>query len=62
MLDDMATLIGSAEAAKILGIDRSVLLKRVRSGQVEPVQKLPAATGAYLFDADVISELAGERR
>ena len=58
MLDPMAKLIGSAEAARILGIDRSVLLRRVNSGSIEPVQKLPAATGAYLFDEDYIERLA----
>lgn len=56
----MAKLIGSAEAAAILGIDRSVLLRRVASGQLEPVQKLPAATGAYLFDRDAIEAIAPE--
>jgi len=61
MLERMARLIGSAEAAKMLGIDRSVLLRRVAAGAVEPVQKLPAATGAYLFDAEMIEQLAGHR-
>ncbi|WP_179297619.1 hypothetical protein [Microbacterium sp. SZ1] len=54
----MTTLIGSAEAAGILGIDRSVLLRRVASGQLEPVQKLPARTGAYLFDREAIEQQA----
>ena len=45
----------------MLGIDRSVLLRRVAAGAVEPVQKLPAATGAYLFDAEMIEQLAGHR-
>lgn len=58
MLSHMAKLIGSAEAAIILGIDRSVLLRRVTSGAIVPVQKLPAATGAYLFDGDEIEQMA----
>ena len=58
MLDGMAKLIGSAEASAILGIDRSVLLRRVTSGAIVPVQKLPAATGAYLFDHDEIAQMA----
>lgn len=57
MLYGMASLIGSAEAAEILGIDRSVFLRRVNTGQIEPVQKLPAATGAYLFDRASIEQL-----
>lgn len=56
----MATLIGSADAAAILGIDRSVLLKRVKAGRLEPVQKLSAATGAYLFDRDAIETIAAQ--
>ncbi|WP_067200161.1 helix-turn-helix domain-containing protein [Microbacterium sp. XT11] len=55
-------LIGTAEAAKMLRIDRSSLVRRVRAGTLEPVQKLPAATGAYLFDRALIERLAsGER-
>jgi hypothetical protein len=58
MLDRMAKLIGSAEAAIILGIDRSVFIRRVNAGSITPVQKLPAATGAYLFDGDEIAQMA----
>lgn len=54
----MSTFIGSAEAARILGIDRSVLLKRVKAGALEPAEKLPAATGAYLFNRAEIIDLA----
>lgn len=46
----------------MLRIDRSSLVRRVRAGTLEPVQKLPAATGAYLFDRALIERLAsGER-
>lgn len=55
---NMAKLIGSAEVAEILGIDRSVVLRRVVSGRITPAQKLPAATGAYLFDRDYVEQLA----
>ncbi|KNY06856.1 hypothetical protein [Microbacterium sp. GCS4] len=54
-------LIGTAEAAKMLRIDRSSLVRRVRAGTVDTVQKLPAATGAYLFDRAVIEQLAGDQ-
>ncbi|MGK3947417.1 hypothetical protein [Microbacterium sp. K2] len=56
----MAKLIGSAEAAIILGIDRSVFLRRVKAGSIVPVQKLSPATGAYLFDRDDIEQSAPE--
>lgn len=52
-------LIGTAEAAKMLDIDRSSLVRRVRSGSIEPFQKLPATTGAYLFDRAEIEKAAG---
>lgn len=44
----------------MLRIDRSSLVRRVRAGTVETVQKLPAATGAYLFDRALIEQLAGD--
>jgi len=43
----------------MLRIDRSSLVRRVRAGTLEPVQKLPAATGAYLFDRELIEQIAG---
>ena len=42
----------------MLHIDRSSLVRRVRAGTLEPVQKLPAATGAYLFDRALIEQMA----
>lgn len=57
MLSAVTTLIGSAQAAKVLGIDRSVFLRRVQAGVIEPHTKLPAATGAYLFELEVIQAL-----
>lgn len=51
-------LIGTTEAAKLLRIDRSSLVRRVQSGAIQPFQKLPAATGAYLFDRARIEAIA----
>lgn len=62
MLCSVAKLIGSAEAALILKIDRSVLLRRVQAGAVPTVDKLPAATGAYLFSREAIEALADSER
>jgi predicted DNA-binding transcriptional regulator AlpA len=62
MLEHMAKLIGSAEAAQILGIHRSVLNKRIRSGGVIPSQKLPGSTGAYLFERSDIESIAGAQK
>lgn len=48
--------IGTAEAAEILDIDRSNVIRRVRSGDLKPVTSLPGRTGSHLFRrADVLA-------
>lgn len=43
-------LIGSKEACALLGdVHRATLVRRVWSGALEPVAKLPGKNGAYLF-------------
>lgn len=51
-------LIGSAEAAALLG-DKSVrqFTRRIERGQIVPVMKLAGKRGAYLFDRAAISAL-----
>lgn len=53
-------LIGSAEAAALLG-DKSVrqFTRRIERGQIVPVMKLAGKRGAYLFDRTAILTLAG---
>ena len=47
-------LIGSAETAAVLGIDRSTLSRWISSGRIKPAMQLPGDSGAYLFHrADV---------
>lgn len=53
-------LIGSTEAARILGIDRSSLTRRARAGRVPVVGKLDGLRGALVFDRAVIEQLAGD--
>jgi hypothetical protein len=64
MLPDMVDdrLIGSDEAAEILGINRHTLTRHVRQGKVPAVQKLQGKTGGYLFAYAAIAKLAAERR
>lgn len=45
---DMAELIGALEAAELLGVDRSWVLKLAREGALDAT-KLPGRTGSYVF-------------
>lgn len=54
-------LIGSAEAAAILGINKATLTRWVLKDIVTPVHKLPGPFGAYLFSRPQIMRLAQQR-
>lgn len=41
--------IGTKEAAELRGIDRTGIIRRVASGELVPVQKLPGKSGSYIF-------------
>ena len=43
-------LLGSAEAAQLLGVHRATLTRWVTSGRITPAQKMPGDTGALLFE------------
>ena len=55
-------LIGTRQAAEILGVPRTTLASRLAAGTIAPAIKLPGRTGAYLFDRAYIERLANERR
>lgn len=55
-------LIGSAQAAKEFDVHRATFNRWVDAGQIPIAVEMDGATGARLFDADVIQELAAERR
>lgn len=57
----MTNLIGTTEAARRLGVDRSTFFRWVQLGKVTPKVKMPGRTGALLFDpADVDALLSGD--
>lgn len=59
---ETSELLGSSEACKILGIDRSSLVRRAQLGRMPIAMKLPGPNGVYLFHrADVMAALAAER-
>ena len=47
---DTPNFLGSSEVCERIGIDRSTLTRWIQTGRIAYVQKLPGATGVYLFD------------
>ena len=62
MPDKHPPLIGTAEAAEILGIDRSTLSRHVAFGKIQPAMQLPGIRGAMLFDRQGVEQYAKELR
>ena len=54
--------LSTTEVAAEFGVDRSVIVRRVKAGQLTPVQKLPGHTGAYLFDRAAVQALVETER
>ena len=52
------TLIGTAAAAVIAGVDRSSVTRAARNGNLTVAFKLPAGTGSYLFRAEDVHALS----
>lgn len=55
------TLISAAEAAALLGIDRSTLTRWVKAGRIDAAHKNPYLNGALLFDRSAVDALVAER-
>ncbi len=53
-------LIGTAEAAEVIGVDRSTLSHWIAKGRIAPAQKLPGKTGVLLFDRSEVERVATE--
>lgn len=54
--------IPTAEAARILDLDTSTVLKMTKAGAIPYTYKIPGRTGAYLFDRRVIERIAAKRQ
>ena len=55
-------LIGAAEAAEILGLERSTLTRWIQRKRITPLTKIDGARGAYVFDrADVVALAQGSQ-
>jgi predicted site-specific integrase-resolvase len=57
-----APLIGSAQAAKRYGVDRATFNRWVKAGRIPVALEMDGETGARLFDADLIEQLADQRK
>lgn len=49
--------ITSTEAGVILGVSAQTVRRRVESGELTPIRKLPGPNGDYLFDPEVVAAL-----
>jgi excisionase family DNA binding protein len=59
---DEDRLIGAAEAAELLHVDRSTLVRWVRRGKIAAADKWEGTTGPYRFRYAAIARLADERK
>lgn len=53
-------IIGSRQAAELMGMSVSHFTRNVRAGNIEPAHKLPGLRGAYMFDRALIERMAKE--
>lgn len=52
-------VMGTRDAALVLGIDRSTLIRKVTTGEVLPLARLDS--GAWVFDEDEIERVRAAR-
>lgn len=57
-----APLIGSAQAAKVFEVDRATFNRWVAAGRIPVAVEMDGQTGARLFDADLIDQLAATHK
>ena len=58
MIMQGASFIGTAEAATLLGIDRSTLVRWVEADKIKPAMTVPGYRGALLFDPEYVAAIA----
>ncbi|MDQ1202825.1 helix-turn-helix domain-containing protein [Rhodococcus sp. SORGH_AS_0303] len=59
-MTDYSDVINAREAARILGLTKSTLQRRIAAGVV-PCRKLPGRLGQFVFDRAEIEHLAAEK-
>lgn len=53
-------LIGTVEAADLIGVNRSTISHWIAKGRIEPAQKLPGKTGVLLFTRSEVERVRDE--
>lgn len=60
-MSQLDNLIGTPQAATILGWSRAKVKREAKAGRLPYEHKLPTTTGAYLFHRNVIETIAANR-
>lgn len=53
-------LLGTVEAAAVIGVQRSTLSHWIAKGRISPAMKLPGTTGALLFERAEVERVRDE--
>ncbi len=53
-------LIGTTEAAEVIGIERSTISRWVKDGALNPAHRMTGQTGAFLFHRSEVERVAAE--
>jgi hypothetical protein len=61
VVSQLDNLIGTPQAATILGWSRAKVKREAKAGRLPYEHKMPTATGAYLFHRSVIETIAANR-
>lgn len=61
-VSQLDNLIGTAEAARILGWSRAKVKREAQARRLPYEHKMPTQTGAYLFHRSVIEAIAANRQ
>lgn len=54
-------LMGTTEAARRCGVERSTFFRWVQLGKIAPQVRMPGRTGAMLFDPAEVERFASDR-
>lgn len=59
MANQAADLLGSTEAAALIGVERSTITRWIDKGWIAPAMRLSSSNGALLFTRDEVLRAKG---